>query len=95
MQFLLQESGAYGPGAASSPDTKLLNGGTAAFLAAQAGNLAVLQHLVQAGADTTVLRKDGASCLFVRWAISLLVAPAQSSRRGPLSLLSAAAVPCS
>lgn len=38
---------------------------TALFLAAQAGNLAVVKQLAQAGADLTIVRRDGSSCLFV------------------------------
>jgi hypothetical protein len=46
-------------------DAPLLNGMTAAFLAAQAGNLAALRRLLEAGADAAICRHDGTSCLFI------------------------------
>ena len=65
--YLIDESGLYGKAKAEeeSVDSPLRNGMTALFLACQAGNLGVVKRLTIAGADATMRRKDGSTCLFV------------------------------
>lgn len=68
LNFLLTECGLYDRTAAhckASLNSPLLNGMTALFLAAQAGHIAIVRRLIEAGADATIGRRDGTSCLFV------------------------------